>query len=92
MEISYDVEKRARTLEERGLDFEDAAAVFAGPSLTILDDRFDYGEERWVTYGLLESRLLAVVWTPRGEVRHIISMRKCNAREQKRFEGRLGGP
>jgi uncharacterized DUF497 family protein len=54
---------------------------FAGPTADVLDDRQDYGERRTVTYGLLNGRLVAIVWTPRGECRHIISMRKCNARE-----------
>jgi uncharacterized DUF497 family protein len=90
MEISYDAEKRALTLATRGLDFDDATHVFIGPSVTILDDRHDYGEVRLVTYGLLGARLVAVVWTPRGEARRIISMRKCNEREQEKFGKRLG--
>lgn len=49
MEISYDPEKRDRALAERGLDFEDAEHVFAGPTIELLDDRKDYGETRWVT-------------------------------------------
>jgi uncharacterized protein len=89
MEISYDAEKRAMALEERGLDFEDAAHVFAGPRYTAADDRREYGEMRFQTYGLLDDRLVIVVWTPRDEARHIISMRKCNDRERKRFEGKL---
>jgi len=89
MDISYDAEKRAATLEERGLDFEDAADVFAGPRYTVADDRREYGEERFQTYGLLDDRLVIVVWTPRGEGRHIISMRKCNDRETERFGGKL---
>lgn len=92
MEISYDPEKQAWTVVHRGLDFEQAKMVFAGPEYTVRDDRSDYGEDRLVTYGLLHGRLVAVVWTPRGEIRHIISMRKCNAREQAKFEGRLGRP
>jgi hypothetical protein len=92
VKVSYDPHKRARTLAERGLDFEDTGQVFAGPQYTVRDDRLDYGEERLVTYGLLDRRLVAVVWTPRGEVRHIISMRKCNAREQAKFERRLDRP
>ena len=90
MEISYDADKRKRTLRERGLDFEDAVQVFAGPEYTILDDRFEYGEERFQTYGLLRDRLVTLVWTPRGATRHIISMRKCNDRERSRYEAQLG--
>ena len=89
MEISYDPKKRDSTLAERGLDFNDAKRVFAGTTIDLLDDRKDYGELRWVTYGLLSGRMVAVVWTPRGETRHIISMRKTNEREQKAYQDEL---
>jgi hypothetical protein len=90
--ISFDPAKRGKTLAARGLDFAQAATVFAGVSLTLLDDRRDYGERRFQTYGFLGSRLVMVVWTPRGADRHVISMRKCNAREKKRFATRVGRP
>jgi uncharacterized DUF497 family protein len=88
--ITYDPQKRERTLAERGLDFEDAAVVFGGDFYETIDDRHEYGEERRLTVGLLNERLVMVVWTPRGADRHIISMRKCNAREQNRYLGELG--
>jgi uncharacterized DUF497 family protein len=84
MGISYDDEKRAWTLAHRGLDFEDARLVFAGVTIDFEDDRKDYGEDRYQTYGLIGERLVQGVWTPRGEVRHVISMRKCNDREKAR--------
>ena len=90
MKISYDPAKRAKTLAERDLDFEDAGLLFADRHLTHVDDRHDYGEARFQTYGFLENRLVLVVWTPRGERRHIISMRKCNDREQKKIAHQLG--
>ena len=89
MKISYDPAKRDKVLAERGLDFEAAAKVFAGVTLTLLDERQDYGEIRYQTYGLLDERLVMMVWTQRGETRHIISMRKCNAREKTRFQAQL---
>ena len=89
MRISYDHAKRDRTLAERRLDFDDAVTVFAGPSLDVLDDRSDYGEVRWATFGRLDARLVVVVWTPRGGTRHIISMRKCNDRERKIYDAQL---
>ena len=75
----------------RGLDFQDAEKVFAGPTLTLPDERQNYGEDRYQTYGLLDCRLVMVVWTARGEDRHVISMRKCNDREKERFQARLAG-
>jgi uncharacterized protein len=90
MSITFDSAKRERILRERGLDFADAAEVFAGPTYDEDDERFDYGERRVVTAGLLRGRMVIVVWTPRGEARHVISMRrKANAKEQRRYRSRL---
>ena len=89
MKITCDPAKRAATLAERGLDFEDAAEVFRGDTLDLADDRRDYGELRMVTVDHLRGRMVIVVWTPRGSARHVISMRKTNAREKKRFGKRL---
>jgi uncharacterized protein len=90
VKITFDPAKRQAALSERGLDFTDAAIVFAGPTLTVQDTRKDYGEQRFQTVGYLDGRIVMVVWTPRGEARHVMSMRKCNDREkaiyQKRFD------
>jgi len=87
MKITFDPVKRAVTLAERGLDFEDAAELFRGDTLDSPDDRRDYGELRMLTVGHLRGRM--VVWTPRGNTRHVISMRKANAREKTRFAKRF---
>jgi uncharacterized DUF497 family protein len=83
--VTFDPVKRDKTLEDRGLAFEDAARVFAGVTLEVEDTRKDYGERRIVCYGWLEGRMLAVGYTPRGADRHVFSMRKANEREQKRI-------
>jgi uncharacterized protein len=90
VKISYDPTKRETTLQERGFDFEDAGLVFAGPSLTQRDERFDYGEDRYQTYGLLRDRLVMVVWLETDKGRRVISMRKCNDREQAEYGKQLG--
>ena len=90
MPISFDPAKRDKTLTERGLDFADATAVFESLLTENPDNRFDYGEERRITVGLIRGRMVVVVWTPRGEDRHIISMRKANDREQRRYGKQLG--
>lgn len=89
MKITCDPVKRAATLAERGLDFEDAVEVFSGDTLDFRDDRRDYGELRMVTVGHLRGRMVIVVWTPRASARHVISMRKANAREKARFGKRF---
>lgn len=90
MRISYDPAKRAKTLSERGLDFEDTVWVFEGITIEVDDDRKDYGERRVICYGLLDGRLVVIGYTPRGEVRHIFSMRKANDREQTRLAPTFG--
>ena len=89
MNITYDPNKRDITLNDRGIDFSDAVEVFSGATLDFPDDRKDYGENRIITVGHLQSRMVIIVWTPRGDKRHIISMRKANEREQTRFGQRL---
>ncbi len=85
MAITYDPAKRGKTLQERDLDFDHAAAVFAGLNFTAEDIRQNYGEIRLITFGKLNGRIVVVVWTPRGSDRHVISMRKANEREQKQY-------
>ncbi len=85
MRITFDPVKRTKTLAERGLDFADAALVFAGVTLEVEDTRKNYRETRVICYGLLEGRLVVVGYTPRGADRHVFSMRKANEREQARI-------
>ncbi|OQP84207.1 hypothetical protein BTR14_20615 [Rhizobium rhizosphaerae] len=86
MQITFDPAKRDKTLLERGLDFAAAAEVFAGRTYDREDDRMDYGEVRIITVGRLAGRMVVVVWTQRGEARHVFSMRKANDRERAAYE------
>jgi uncharacterized protein len=92
MDVSFDPAKRLETLEHRGLDFLDAPRVFAGDHFTILDDRQDYGEERFLTFGELEGRHVVVVWTWREEGRRIISMRHAHDEEIENRKRALDRP
>ena len=87
--VSFDPLKRERTLTERGLDFAHAPGLFAGRTLTLPDEQFDYGESRFQTYGFLAGRVVMVVWTPRDDGRHVISMRHCHERESRRVLDRM---
>lgn len=87
MNIEYNNLKRQKTLEERGLDFEDAPIVFAGPRrITWKDTRQDYGESGEITMGELAGRLVVIAHTQRGKITRIISMRKANEREKRWFD------
>lgn len=89
MKITFDPAKRHAALGERGLNFADASIVFAGPTITAQDTRRDYGEVRFQTVGFLADRMVMVVWTPRADARHVISMRKCNDREKEIYQKRF---
>jgi uncharacterized protein len=83
MKTTFDAVKRDWTIAHRGIDFAtDAEQVFAGDTVTVVDDRFDYGEVRSISAGFLDDRM--VVWTQRGTSRHINSMRYCHNKEEKR--------
>lgn len=82
MAITFDRAKRDRIFAERGLAFEDAEKVFAGVTIEIEDTRHAYGERRIICFGRLEGRIVVVGYTPRGNDRHVFSMRKANAREE----------
>jgi uncharacterized protein len=85
MEITFDPAKRERTLLERGLDFCAAAQVFNGRVYEIEDTRRDYGEKRMMSFGLLDGRMVVVVWTARGNSRRIISMRYAHETERQLY-------
>ena len=89
MRITCDPKKREALLRERGLDMRRAKEVFAGTHLTRVDDRFDYGEPRYISAGWLDERIVVLVWTPRGVSRRIISIRHCHEREAKKIRPHL---
>jgi uncharacterized DUF497 family protein len=88
--ITYDPSKRARTLAERQLDFEDAKFVFDAPNFETEDTRKDYGEKRIICFGMLKDRMVVIGYTPRGADHHVFSMRKANDREQSLIAPLLG--
>ena len=88
-EIAFDAAKRDLTLRHRGLDFAWADEVFAGLTATVVDDRYDYGGTRFIAAGMLDGRVVVMVWTQRGEARHIISMRHCHAEEEEIWRRRM---
>jgi len=85
----WDPNKSDKNLSERGFSFADAEQVFEGPCVTFEDTRFDYGEPRFITFGLLDERMVVIAHTPRGEKTRIISMRKANDREKETYQKRL---
>jgi uncharacterized DUF497 family protein len=67
MELEWDEAKNRKNLAKHGLSLEDAGQVLSGPCVTFKDDRFDYGEDRLITLGLLAGRLVVIAHSPRDE-------------------------
>lgn len=88
--LEWDEDKRRATLEERGLDFADCAAVFAGITHNCHDERRDYGEPRIISVGFLRGRMVVIAYTPREQARRIISMRYANERERTHYSRFFG--
>ncbi len=85
MRFSWSEAKRQSNLLEHGLDFVDAPRVFEGLTYTFEDNRFDYGEERFVTLGLLDGVIVSIVHTESPRLIRLISFRKATKREQAIF-------
>ncbi len=84
--FEWDEAKRKANIKKHGIDFVDAPVVFAGYTLTTIDDRFEYGEERFVTFGILDgSRVVAVAHTESMELIRIISIRKATKYEEQEY-------
>ncbi len=80
--FEWDEQKRCSNLRKHGLDFEKCGEVFAGPTISWVDRRFDYGETRFITLGVLQGRVVSIVHTESGEFVRIISFRKASKDEQ----------
>jgi hypothetical protein len=84
MRFEWDEAKRRSNIKRHGIDFVavENEKVFAGETATFLDDRFDYGERRFLTLGLLKERVVAISHTETDEVIRLISVRKASKNEE----------
>lgn len=85
MKFTWNESKRKSNLSKHGFDFNDAKDVFNGVTLTIEDFRFAYGEQRFITIGMLKAKVVLIAHTEQDDVIRIISMRKATKHEQKNY-------
>jgi uncharacterized protein len=85
MEFEWDESKRTSNIRKHGIDFLDVVTVFDGSIVTVADDRLDYGEERFVTFGLFQGHVIAVVHTESENYIRIISARKATKYERENY-------
>ena len=81
MRFTWSERKRALNIKEHGLDFVDAPRVFEGSTYTFEDSRFDYGEQRFETLGLLAGVPVSIVHTETEDEIRVISFRKATKNE-----------
>lgn len=91
MAFEWDKAKRATNLRDHGVDFEDAALIFAGPVIEADDTRVDYGEPRLRAVGQVEGEFFMVAYTWRGQNRRIISAWRLDDDGRRRYEAILSG-
>jgi uncharacterized DUF497 family protein len=91
MPFEWDAAKNAANIAKHGIDFQQAATIFEGLVFERADDRQDYGELRIQAFGLLDERVLTVVYTVRGTRHRIISARRAKKREREAYRQAFPG-
>ncbi len=88
--FEWDEDKNAANIAKHGVSFQRAARIFESRVLTVVDSRADYGEVREISIGIVESVVfLTVVHTNRQSVVRIISARRANRAERRRYENAI---
>src|SRR5437763_13130743 len=85
-DFEWDPTKEFVNIQERNLDFATASRIWDGSIVEKIDERRDYGETSIIAIGEFDGNVLVVVYTWRGSARRIISARKANSREKRRYE------
>jgi hypothetical protein len=85
-DISFDPAKNERNIAIRGISFQVAEQFEWDTAMIVEDLRKEYGEPRFQALGNIAGRLHAMVFTPRAGKIHVISLRKANRREVRRYE------
>lgn len=86
MRYEWDETKRQTNLRQHGIDFADIPQVLEGDLFVLEDDRYEYGETRFIAFGLLSGRVVVVAYTERGEdVIRLISARKASKHETRQY-------
>jgi uncharacterized DUF497 family protein len=83
MRFEWDENKRLANIRKHGFDFADISSIFDSDTVTVEDDRYNYGEQRFMTLAFLQGRIIAVVHTENDDLVRIISVRKASKYEQQ---------
>ena len=86
MKYEWNESKCKANIAKHGVDFIAAEDFNWSSAIEVIDDRIDYGEERWITLGLIGNHLYVLIYTIRVDTIRIISLRKANKREREFYE------
>lgn len=87
MKFEWDENKNLENIRKHRIDFNDVVEIFSGPMIVNIDDRFDYGKDRFIGAGFIKSMIAIVVFIEKkADIIRIISARKANKNESKQFE------
>lgn len=89
--VDWDEAKRAQNLVKHKVNFLDAALIFEGPVAIYKDDRFDYGEIRFIAIGHADGQLFVVIYTIRSGARRLISARLGGRRDYAKYKKIFSG-
>lgn len=90
MTYTWDKEKNCANIRKHAIDFLDVPAMFQHPMVTLLDQRQDYGEDRWIGIGILKTLLAVVVFTePKPDTIRIVSARKATRNEERIYRDEI---
>jgi uncharacterized DUF497 family protein len=89
MLLEWDEDKRQANIRKHDLDFVGTEAIFDGYELTVEDTRHDYGEQRWMTIGMCEGRVVVFVYTEENGTIRCISLRKATRYERRTYFSQL---
>jgi uncharacterized protein len=90
MLFEWSEQKRLENLSKHGIDFVDAKEIWQGEVLEVPSEQQEHGEQRHITYGVLEGRIIAVVFTWRGNARRLISARRARRHERQAYQDIFG--
>jgi uncharacterized DUF497 family protein len=85
MQLEWDEKKRRENLAKHGIDFADLDPLFSGLTITVLDSRYEYGEFRFITLGILNGIVMTIAHTETDEIIRIISARKATRYEEESY-------
>jgi uncharacterized protein len=90
MLFEWSEQKRLENLSKHGIDFVDAKEIWQGEVLEVPSEQHEHWEQRYIAYGVLEGRIIAVVFTWRGEARRLISARRARRHERQDYQDIFG--